>query len=80
MGQQRGCVTDKGRMSVEIALVIVAAIAVVFVVTETRTDDVGSDGVGKFRCHRPIVFFHWLLCLLVFAAQQPIVGLWCRAD
>ena len=35
MGQQRGCVTDKGRMSVEIALVIVAAIAVVFVVAET---------------------------------------------
>ena len=60
---------------VEVALAVVVVGAVVVAVAETAADDIHTCRVGEFRRHRPVVFLHGLLRLLILAAQQPITGL-----
>ena len=73
--QQRGGARDEGRLPVEVALAVVVVGAVVVAVAETAADDIHACRVGVFRRHRPVVFFHGLFRLLIFAAQQPVTRL-----
>ena len=72
--------TDESLFAVEVALVVIVGMIVVIIIAETAADDIDTYGVGKLCGHRPIVFFHRLFGLLVFAAQEPVTCLWGCAD
>ena len=59
---------------------IIARVIVVVIIAETAADDVDSHRIGKLSGHRPVVFFHGLFGLLVFAAQEPVACLRGSAD
>ena len=78
-GQHRCRAADECRPAVELPQAIRHPQMVIFVVPQRRIDEVATHGVGKLGGHRPIVFLHLLLRLLVFRAQEPVAGLGSRA-
>ena len=79
-GQHRCRAADECRPAVELPQAVRHPRVVVFVVSQRRIDEVAPHGVGKLGGHRPVVFLHLLLRLLVFRAQEPVAGPRSRAN